>query len=215
MVLGVYGSGGVGKEIKEIAVYLQQWDEVVFIDDTVPADIFRGIRRMPFSAFQREYDGAKAEVIIAQGEPRYKKLLYHKVKEAGYELTNIIHPSAIISESASLGKGIIVKPGAVVSVDAVIEDNVSIEEYAVVGHDCIIHKHAQISSFVMIAGRCEIGEGTYIAISVPVRETVKIGSNTVVGMGSVVLRDLPDSVTAMGNPARPMRKRTDEDRVFK
>lgn len=215
MVLGVYGSGGAGKEVKEIAEEVQQWDEIVFIDDTAPADLFRGIRRMPFTEFQKEFNMETAEIVIALGEPAYKTTLYNRVKDAGFEFGNVLHPTAIISKTAILGKGIIVKPGAVISADAVIEDNVSIEEYAVVGHDAMIHAHAQISSHVMIAGHCEVGEGTYIAISVPVRDNVKIGAHSVVGMGAVVQSDIPSGVTAMGNPARAMLKRADLDRVFK
>lgn len=215
MVLGIYGSGGVGREVKEIAEELGQWDEIVFIDDTVPPDIFRGIRRMPFDEFTEEFTGEMAEIIVALGEPKYKINLYEKVKSAGFGFATVIHPSSIISKSAKIGKGVIVKPGALISSDALVENNVSIEEYAIIGHDSVIHKHAQISSFVMIAGHCEVGEGTYIAISVPVRDTVKIGAHSVIGMGSVVQRDIPDGVTAMGSPARPIAVRRDNDRVFR
>ena len=84
MVLGVYGSGGAGKEVKEIAEEVQQWDEIVFIDDTAPADLFRGIRRMPFTEFQKEFNMETAEIVIALGEPAYKTTLYNRVKDAGF-----------------------------------------------------------------------------------------------------------------------------------
>jgi acetyltransferase-like isoleucine patch superfamily enzyme len=51
-------------------------------------------------------------------------------------------------------------------------------------------------------------------MSVPIKEGSMIGKNTIVGMGSVVLRDLPDDVIALGNPARPMKK-NENHRVFK
>lgn len=40
---------------------------------------------------------------------------------------------------------------------------------------------------------------------------VSIGSNTVIGAGSVVNRDIPDGVIAVGNPCRVLRKITKED----
>ena len=215
MVLGIYGSGGAGKIVKDIAVEQNQWEEVVFIDDTVSADVYKGVRRMPFSILCEEFRVNEIEIIIALGEPKYKIMIYDKIKKAGYNLGNVIHRTALVSKEAVLGKGVFINAGAVISADAVIEDNVSIEEYSIVSHESIVHAHAQISAFVMISGHCEVGEGTYIGVNVPVKEKVKIGAHSVVGMGSVVLRDIPDGVTAMGNPAKAMLKRAEEDRVFK
>lgn len=214
MILGIYGSGGSGREVKEIAETIKKWDEIVFIDDTIKSDEFKGIKRMPFSMFQQMYSNKQAVVVIALGEPQYKFALYNKVKNAGYSLENVIHPTAVISPSAKLGKGIIIKAGAVVSVDTVIEDNVCLEQYVVVAHDVMIHAHTQISAFVMLAGHCEVGEETFIGLSVPVREHVKIGTQCIIGMGSVVVKNVENNVVVVGNPARTLR-RVDGENVFK
>lgn len=213
MVLGIYGSGGAGREAKEIAEQQKLWSEIVFIDDTVEAGVFKGIKRVPFESFCQNCKPDHAEVIIAQGEPSSKIILYHKVKEQGYQLANVIHPTAEISVSAQIGSGLIIKRGAVISADAVVEDNVCMEYYALLGHDSIIRAHCQISSLAAIGGHSEIGRGTYIAQSVPVKDNIKIGANSIVGMGAVVLRDIPENVIAMGNPARAMRHK-DGSKVF-
>ncbi len=41
-----------------------------------------------------------------------------------------------------------------------------------------------------------------------------IGSNVVIGSGSVVTKDVPDGVIAVGNPCKVIRKITEEDRIF-
>lgn len=43
---------------------------------------------------------------------------------------------------------------------------------------------------------------------------VTIGNNVVIGAGSVVTKDLPDDVIAVGNPCRVLRKITEEDRKY-
>ena len=214
MILGIYGSGGAGKGAKEIAVLQNKWSEIVFIDDTVSADVFKGCKRMPFEQFCNEYSPTEAEVVIAQGEPEFKKLLFEKVKEKGYSFANVIHPSVYVSPDAKLGEGIIAQMGCMIAVDTQIGDNVTLEQYVVVAHDSIVEEHAQISAFVMIAGHCHIGSGTYIGIGVPIRDSIRIGRDSIISMGSVVQRDIPDSVIAMGNPARVMKNR-DGERVFK
>lgn len=214
MVLGIYGSGGAGRGAKEIADLQCCWTEVVFIDDTVQADIYKGIKRMPFEQFKSEYPPQSAKVVIAVGEVEDKILLFNKVKDCGYSFANIIHPSVYISPDAKLGEGVIAQMGCMIAVDSCIGNNVTLEQYVVVAHDSVICDHVQISAFVMVAGHCNIGVGTYIGIGVSLRDGINIGSNTILSMGSVVQRDIPDNAIAMGNPARVLKEKGD-DKVFK
>ena len=83
-----------------------------------------------------------------------------------------------------------------------------------IGHDAIIGKGSVIGSFVDIAGSCVVGENVFLAINVVMKQGISIGDNTIVGLASVVHRDLPSSVIALGNPARPMKKNEGKS-VFK
>ena len=56
-------------------------------------------------------------------------------------------------------------------------------------------------------------DNVWLGAGVTVIGGVTIGANTVVGAGSVVTRDLPANVVAVGCPARPIREITDADRV--
>lgn len=57
-----------------------------------------------------------------------------------------------------------------------------------------------------------IGDNVWIGTHVSVLPGVTIGSNTVIGAGSVVNRDIPDGVIAVGNPCRVLRSITEEDK---
>lgn len=50
-----------------------------------------------------------------------------------------------------------------------------------------------------------IGDNVWIGGSVTILPGVKIGSNVTIGAGSVVTRDIPDGVVAVGNPAKVLR----------
>ena len=212
--LGIYGCGGAGRESKEIAEMMGKWSEIFFIDDAYSNDTFKGVRRMNYAQFVHDYSPDEVEVTISLGEPELKVKLYDRLKNDGYKLADIIHPSAQISPSASVGRGVILKSNALISSDAVVGENVSIEENGIVGHDSVIGDHCQISANVIVAGGCQVGSATYIGLGVPIMQGSKIGSNSVIGMGSVVVRDIPDNVIALGNPARPMKNK-DDSRVFK
>lgn len=57
-----------------------------------------------------------------------------------------------------------------------------------------------------------VGDNVWIGAGVNVLPGVTIGSNSVIGAGSVVTKDIPDGVVAVGNPCRVLRKITEADR---
>ncbi len=214
MLLGIYGSGGAGREVRDIAEESGRWDQIVFIDDTVSEDIYKGIQRMPFDRFVESYSPAYAQVIISLGEPIHKVALYNKIVSKGYSAPIIAHKSAWISPSAHVGNGVVLRAGVVVNADSYVGDNVTIQEHSCVGHDAHIGNHCQIAGMVVIGGHATIGEATYIGLNVPIKDRVSIGSHSIIGMGSAVIRDIPDNVIALGNPARVMKTCDENTRVF-
>ena len=59
-----------------------------------------------------------------------------------------------------------------------------------------------------------IGDNVWIGGNVCIMPGVTVGDNVVIGAGSVVIKDIPDSVIAVGNPCRVVRAITDDDRDF-
>ena len=58
-----------------------------------------------------------------------------------------------------------------------------------------------------------IGDNVWICSNVTILPGVSIGSNTVIGAGSVVTKDIPSNVLAVGNPCRVIRNITEQDKV--
>ena len=59
-----------------------------------------------------------------------------------------------------------------------------------------------------------IGDNVWVGGSVVINPGVTIGNNVVIGSGSVVTKDIPDNVIAVGNPCRVIREITEEDRKY-
>lgn len=59
-----------------------------------------------------------------------------------------------------------------------------------------------------------IGNNVWIGGNVIINPGVKIGDNSVIGAGSVVTRDIPENVVAVGNPCRILKQITVEDKLF-
>lgn len=217
MILGIYGAGGLGREVFELASAINarndKWKEIIFIDDA--SDIYnpRGIKIIDYKNL-KTYHPNDIEICIAIGEPVIRDKLYNKLIKSGYSLATLIHPEVNIPPSTRIGDGVIVCKFVSITCDIEIGTNVYIHPMACIGHDATIGNHSVISSYVDVAGDCRIGEKAFLAIGVIMKQGIVIGDDSIIGMGSVVHRDIQSSVIAMGNPARPMKNNI-EKKVFK
>jgi len=59
-----------------------------------------------------------------------------------------------------------------------------------------------------------IGDNVWLGGNVVVNPGVHIGNNVVIGAGSVVTKDIPDNMVAVGNPCKVIREITEEDRKY-
>jgi sugar O-acyltransferase (sialic acid O-acetyltransferase NeuD family) len=217
MTLGIYGAGGLGREVFELANIINScnnfWTEIVFIDDAKVTINPRQASILKFEDIKNKYKLDDIEVCIAIGEPSIRKILFKKLINSNITISTLIHPKVEIPKSTVIGKGTIINKLTSISCDSVIGENVYIHPMACIGHDSIIGDHTIISSYADVAGDCNVGDCAFLAINVIMKQGTSIGANSIVGLASVVHRDIKEGVIALGNPARPM-KNNENQRVF-
>ena len=191
----VYGFSGHGAVVADIARACG-YGEVVFLDDAK----FDGKNVLKFDPSLE-----KADVIVAVGDNKIRRILQERVKNAGFRVAHLIHPSAVVSGSAQIGEGAVVMPNAVINARAVVSEGAIINTGAIIEHDCVIGDFAHISPNAALAGGVIVGQNTHVGIGSCVVQCVKIGANCVIGAGSVVVRDIADGSVAYGNPAKVRR----------
>ncbi len=219
MHLGIYGTGGFGKEIYDVAVRQneksQKWESIFFIDDFKVNDSLCYLSKVYILSHVLDlYSIDDFEVVIAIGEPIVRIKIKEKLNQNNIKLGKVIDPSAIISPTATLCDGVIVTSDCIIASSAYVGENVAINVKSIVGHDIIVYNDVVISSMVNIGGACKIGAGTYLGMGSLIKEGLEIGEEVIIGMGSAVHHNIPNGMIALGNPARPMRENLDK-KVFK
>jgi sugar O-acyltransferase (sialic acid O-acetyltransferase NeuD family) len=112
----------------------------------------------------------------------------------------------LVASSAVLSDGVVVSAFCVIDPDAKIKQGVFLHWYSSVGHDSVVGDFCSVMPSVNLSGGVTVGDRTLIGVGAKIHQNLKIGSDAVVGMGSVVLSDVPDHCTALGNPARIVKK---------
>ena len=117
-----------------------------------------------------------------------------------------IHPSAIISPSATIAMGTVVMQGVIVQAEAKVGKQVILNTNASIDHECVVGDFAHISPSSVLSGRVKIGEGAFIGSGAVLIPGIKVGKWCTIGAGAVVIKDIPPYCTAVGNPARIIQK---------
>ena len=199
--VAIFGASGHGKVVADLAEVCGFG--VVFFDEAYPKQtniehwqVLGGFADL--IAKEDEYPCA----IVAIGNNKVRVKLANQLADAGIELMTLVHPSAVVSQYAAIGKGTVVFANAVINAFAQVGDNVIINTGAVVEHDCVVASGSHVSPNAALAGGVVVGGCSWIGIGAAVRQFVRIGEYTVIGANSAVINDIPQQVTAVGVPAK-------------
>ena len=164
----ILGAGGLGQVVAEMAQMSGRYSMIAFLDDNPNEEkeaLYHIVGRV------REAEGlAKhfTHAIPAFGNNKTRYMLMGKMREAGFRLPRIIHPSAVISPMAKIGDG------------CIIRERVVISRNVVVGDGCLINIGA------MIDHKCVVGNGSHIPMGAIVRNEVIIPELSNYGVGQII-----------------------------
>jgi sugar O-acyltransferase (sialic acid O-acetyltransferase NeuD family) len=205
----IVGAGGFARETADAVHALNResprWDLLGFVDDDpgLHGSELEGTRVLGSvdAIITREPD---ARVVVCVGRPdNYfsRARIIRRLGLATYRYATIIHPASSIASSAAVGGGTVILAGTVVTAAARIGAHVAIMPASVITHDCVVSDYVTIGSGVRLGGGVQLGTGAYVGAGALVREQLRVGSWSLIGMGSVVVRDVPGSEVWFGTPA--------------
>jgi sugar O-acyltransferase (sialic acid O-acetyltransferase NeuD family) len=148
------------------------------------------------------------ELLICAGSATARRAIARRLSELGIgreRYGRIIHPLADVAPGCSVGRGSILLSQVVLTANVQIGDHVVVMPHVTLTHDDVVEDFATLCAGVTLGGGVHVESGAYLGMRSAVRERVAVGHDAVLGMGSVLLRDLPPRQTWAGVPARPLR----------
>lgn len=203
--LALLGASGHGKVVADTA-QLCGWDEVVFFDDAWPQRQANGLwpvqgTTADLLSHLSAFDGVV--VSIGHGVTRLDK--QRTLTAAGARMATLVHPAAVVSSHAVLGPGTVVMAGAVVQIGVSVGLAGIVNTHASVDHDSQLADGVHVCPGAHLSGDVRVGPCSWIGVGAAIRQGITIGQRVVVGAGGVVVADIPDGLTVVGNPARALQ----------
>jgi sugar O-acyltransferase (sialic acid O-acetyltransferase NeuD family) len=215
----LFGAGGFGREVMEILKtrnkISEQWDILGFIDENpeIHGTVINGFPVIggPEWLIKNNSDELLCSVTIGDCKARQKVVA--ELNSIGTNFCNIIHPSVIMSDSVKIGQGVIICAGTILTVNIEIGDHVQINPNSTIFHDVVIGDYCTLTSTVKLTGNTSLGKGVYMGTGASVIPGHSVGSWSIIGAGAIVIKDIPEGVTAAGIPAKVLRKLPDTEFV--
>lgn len=198
--LAIVGASGHGKVVADIAELIGY--KVTFFDDAYPK--IKSNEHWPIVGnFERllECNNLYDFAIVAVGNNGVRNALCGKLRNKGFRIPILIHPSSVISKYAQIFDGSVIFANSVVNAFAQIGCNCIINTSAVIEHDCIVGEAVHLSPNVSLAGGTKVGDLSWLGVGTVTKQLIEIGENTIIGANSTVLSNIPSNVVAIGTPA--------------
>jgi len=202
------GSGGFGREVAEAVraanAHRPAWRMLGFLDDD-PSTHGRVVGGVPvLGPAEAVHDHASALVVLCTGHPgnyASRRAIAKRLELDDDRYATVVHPGATVGSTCTVGVGSVLLAHVDVTADAEIGRHVAVMPQVVVTHDGRIGDFATLASGVRLGGGCRVGAGAYVGSGACLRENLAIGPRAMIGMGSVVTRDVPPDRLWFGAPA--------------
>ena len=205
----IVGAGGFARETAEAVHALNRtrptWRLRGYLDDN-PALHGATLGGLPIlGGAELVHEHADAAVLICTGRPGdylSRRRIAARLGLPEERYATIVHPTASVGDSCRIGRGSVLLAHVAVTADVVVGRFVAVMPQAVLTHDVRIDDWASLAAAVRVGGACHIEEEVYLGSGACLRENITVGRRAMVGLGSVVVDDVPAGRLWYGSPAR-------------
>lgn len=200
------GAGGHGRAVLELLRDAGFPEPAGVLDDDPASPGLPGIPLLgPLAAAEELRRQGLGVAHVALGHNARRAGLGLWLREMGFTLPVLRHPSAVVAGTARIGEGSALLPRVVVGAAAAVGEHVILNTGCIVEHDCDIGEAAHVAPGAVLGGGVHVGARALVGLGASLRPGVRIGAGAVVGVGAAVVADVAPEARVGGVPAVPLR----------
>lgn len=195
------GAGGFGREVLQWA--RDAWPDhagkiVGFLSDDPARAVSLPIFGDPAAFVPQPGDA----FLLAIGIPSTRRIVAETMLRRGAWFLTLVHPTAIVSPTASVGLGSILCPYAIVTDAARLGRFTLMNYHSSLAHDTSAGDYAVLSPYATLGGESSIAEDVFLGLHASVGPGKRVGARSKVSAHSACLCDAPQDVIVFGVPGR-------------
>ena len=204
----IVGAGGFGREALQWARHA--WPEHVhkfagFVSAD-PTKLDSHAPSLPILGSPNDFELRPTDgLVLGIGIPRVRRVVAEQLEARGGRFLTLIHPTAIVADTAVIGPGSVICPYAIVSDAVRLGHCVLVNYHASLGHDAEAGDFTVLSPYATLGGRATVEADVFLALHAAVGPGVTVGPSTTVAAGSVALQDSPPESLIYGVPGQQGR----------
>ena len=154
-----------------------------------------------------ENENQKIAVVIGIADPVMKKNVKERIKSPNITFPALVSKDAWISNEVTIGDGAVIYPGVTIDYHVRIGDFVLVNKNCSLGHDSQLSRFSTLAPGVCLAGFTHLEECVNIGINAATKQNVHIGKGSIIGGMSMVIKDMPENITAVRVPAKIIKQK--------
>ncbi len=199
----ILGGGGHASSIHDLLLNLRD-SKISFCSDSYPPNFPIQYRKVDWAEISRNPN--QFSFALGVGEKNSRAAAINKFQEIRFLFPPLVHPSAYVSQSATLGFGTVVFANAYVGPEVKIGDFAIVNTSATIEHGSTLSDFTILSPAVTVAGNVRIGKNTFFGMSSSVSENLDIGDDCTIGANSFVNKSIKSGNRVFGTPGRVWKK---------
>ena len=201
----VVGAGGFGREALNWA--RDAWPERAsriagFLSAEVGVLVDRGSGLPVLGNPDSFVPDREDRLVLAIGIPGVRRRVAESLLGRGAQFLTLVHPTAVVAPTATIGIGSVVCPHAVVSDAARLGRFTLVNYHASTAHDAMTGDFAVLSPYATLGGGAAVGDDVFLGLHASVGPRISVGEGSKVAANSSALADVPPHSLVHGVPGR-------------
>jgi sugar O-acyltransferase (sialic acid O-acetyltransferase NeuD family) len=199
----IVGAGGFGREVLQWArdAWPESTDRIAgFLSSD--ADSLKGLDcgHRVLGSPDAYRPAAGDRLLLAIGIPYARRRVAELLIAYGAEFLTLIHPTAIVAASASIGPGVILCPYSIASDSCRVGPFVIMNYHSSLGHDASAGDFSVLSPYATLGGHAHIEDDVFLGLHSSVGPGKTVGARSKVSANSCVLASTPPDSIIWGSP---------------